>query len=60
MKINLNHDEISTILDCLQLMTKTNQKENEYFNKISINQVYNKLYSEKENGIYSRATKNNF
>lgn len=60
MKLDLNHDEITVILDCLQLISKKDQKKTEEINNISLNQVYNKLYTAKEDGIHTRATKVNF
>lgn len=52
MKIDLDEKEISVILDCLQLTSKKDQNKTEEINNISLNQVYNKLYTARENGFY--------
>lgn len=60
MKLDLNYDEITVILDCLQLISQKDQNKTEEINNISLNQVYNKLYTARENGFYIRAAEVNF
>jgi hypothetical protein len=59
MKLDLNYDEITVILDCLQLISQKDQNKTEEINNISLNQVYNKLYTARENGFYIRTAEVN-
>ncbi len=55
MKVELSKDELSVILDSLQLLSKKDEELIRQFNTVDLNQTYNKLYTARENEFQFRA-----